>query len=307
LPCKEIIFLLDSLDRTIAMPISAAHSAAARHNGAKSHGPTTEAGKAVASLNRLPPGVRHARLRFLESEDPALLEQMRQIRLHAFQPRDIFERDAVEAMARAEYHLARLEGLYSDHALATEAGPYAMSRAMISGQAAFDGYDAFGKWIEREERNLDRAHRRLIRHRTALKRGLFEKVANEPIAAPPQEMPNEPTVAPPPEIALEPKAPPPPPEIATEPKLAATLLASAAIPAQKPVIEPTPAPATPPSPQALYAELTRLAKRDHIDERVRQLSFPEMQGLMALIQARGCVDRQPYQALWAWKAMLKRW
>jgi hypothetical protein len=129
---------------------------------------------------------------------------MRQIRLHAFQPRDIFERDAVEAMARAEYHLARLEGLYSDHALATEAGPYAMSRAMISGQAAFDGYDAFGKWIEREERNLDRAHRRLIRHRTALKRGLFEKVANEPIAAPPPEMPNEPTVTPPPEIANEP-------------------------------------------------------------------------------------------------------
>jgi hypothetical protein len=80
------------------------------------------------------------------------------------------------------------------------------------------------------------------------------------------------------------------------------------------VIESKPAPAAPPvepadpsDPAAFYAEMLRHPKRETVDERVEILTFEQMQAVMAVIHSLGYLDRQPLQAYWLWKALLRRW
>jgi hypothetical protein len=157
-------------------------SAASRTNGAKSKGPTTPEGRARAALNGLPPGPRLLHVRFLEGEDPVLLENLRRSRLRALQPEDADELAAVEAMVRAEWHLIRLDRLLDTQVAGRSAEEFL--RAVIGGRWGQDVMEHLGRWRERGERSLDRAHRRFLRQRQARRKGLVEGAA-EPADLPP--------------------------------------------------------------------------------------------------------------------------
>src|SRR6516162_10273224 len=98
---------------------SAAQIAASRINGALSHGPTSETGKATSSLNALKTGLT-GRTVLLPSEDAALYEA------HIYQVRERYnpvgdeEFALVQSLADTEWRLQRIPGL--------ELGIYALGR-----------------------------------------------------------------------------------------------------------------------------------------------------------------------------------
>jgi hypothetical protein len=148
---------------------SAARSAAARANGARSHGPTTEEGKRRSADNGLTAGQRHVKRQVAQGFDQAALALVHEEHRRCFGPTDSFERNCVEAMALAEYSLALLEGLKGK--LMTHSGTL---HDLIRTTAGADGYDFLSRWMDREERALDRAHRRLLRHRASWRKGVVE-------------------------------------------------------------------------------------------------------------------------------------
>jgi hypothetical protein len=98
---------------------SAAHAAASRLNGALSHGPTSETGKATSSLNALRTGLT-GRTVLLPSEDAALYEaHLAQFR-EQYQPVGHQELALVQSLADTHWRLARIPSL--------EAGIYALGR-----------------------------------------------------------------------------------------------------------------------------------------------------------------------------------
>ena len=98
---------------------TAAQAAASRLNGALSHGPTSEEGKATSSLNALKTGLT-GRTVLLPSEDAALYEaHLAQFR-ERYQPVDGQELALVQSLADTHWRLARIPSL--------EAGIYALGR-----------------------------------------------------------------------------------------------------------------------------------------------------------------------------------
>jgi hypothetical protein len=148
---------------------SEARSAAARANGAKSHGPTTEEGRRRSADNGLTAGQRHVKRQVAQGYDQAALALVHEEHRRCFGPTDSFERNCVEAMALAEYSLALLEGLKGK--LMTHSGTL---HDLIRTAAGADGYEFLSRWMDREERALDRAHRRLLRHRASWRKGVVE-------------------------------------------------------------------------------------------------------------------------------------
>jgi len=89
---------------------TAAQAAASRLNGALSHGPTSESGKATSSLNALKTGLT-GRTVLLPSEDAALYEaHLNQFR-ERFQPVGDQELALVQSLADTEWRLARIPSL----------------------------------------------------------------------------------------------------------------------------------------------------------------------------------------------------
>ena len=89
---------------------TAAQAAASRINGALSHGPTSEEGKATSSLNALKTGLT-GRTVLLPSEDAALYEaHLNQFR-DRFQPVGDQELALVQSLADTEWRLARIPSL----------------------------------------------------------------------------------------------------------------------------------------------------------------------------------------------------
>jgi hypothetical protein len=89
---------------------SAAQAAASRVNGALSHGPTSEEGKATSSLNALKTGLT-GRTVLLPSEDAALYEaHLAQFR-ERYQPVGEQELALVQSLADAHWRLARIPSL----------------------------------------------------------------------------------------------------------------------------------------------------------------------------------------------------
>ena len=82
-------------------------SESARINGAKSHGPKTEAGLRRSSQNALKHGLSSQTL-LLPSEDPDEFNQLLTSYLDQFQPDGPAERDLVHAMVAAKWRLERL-------------------------------------------------------------------------------------------------------------------------------------------------------------------------------------------------------
>ncbi len=86
---------------------SQSKSQSARTNGAKSHGPSTEAGRARSSQNALKHGFS-AQTLVLPSEDPAEFHQLIAAYLDDFHPNGPAELDLVHQMVAAKWRLDRL-------------------------------------------------------------------------------------------------------------------------------------------------------------------------------------------------------
>src|SRR5579883_2561185 len=82
-------------------------SQSARENGAKSHGPKTEAGKQRSSQNALRHGLS-AQTLVLPSEDPAEYQRLLDGYLQQFRPTGPVEADLVHEMVAAKWRLNRL-------------------------------------------------------------------------------------------------------------------------------------------------------------------------------------------------------
>jgi hypothetical protein len=80
---------------------------ASRRNGARSHGPKTEEGKRISSLNALRHGLL-ARNIVLSNESQAIFDATLQEHLSKMAPADGVERSAIEEMVSASMRLRRL-------------------------------------------------------------------------------------------------------------------------------------------------------------------------------------------------------
>ena len=98
---------------------TAVQAAASRTNGALSHGPTSEAGKATSSLNALKTGLT-GRTVLLPSEDAALYEAHLTRFQQRYKPVGDQELALVQSLADTHWRLARIPSL--------EAGIYALGR-----------------------------------------------------------------------------------------------------------------------------------------------------------------------------------
>lgn len=92
------------------MPLdpSPAQSLASRQNGARSAGPTSEAGKARAALNGVRHGLTSRTFFLLADENPAELERHEARWLAVWNPRDLHEQEATTAAIRAMWRRAAL-------------------------------------------------------------------------------------------------------------------------------------------------------------------------------------------------------
>jgi hypothetical protein len=89
---------------------TAAQAAASRVNGALSHGPTSEEGKATSSLNALKTGLT-GRTVLLPSEDAALYEAHLQQFRQLYQPIGDQELALVQSLADTHWRIARIPSL----------------------------------------------------------------------------------------------------------------------------------------------------------------------------------------------------
>ena len=94
------------------MPSTARRLNASRANGALSHGPKTEAGKAITSLNATKTGA-FAKSIILNNESPARLTKLRDEYYQTVQPTNPIERDLVEEMVISKWLSYRAWGLES--------------------------------------------------------------------------------------------------------------------------------------------------------------------------------------------------
>src|SRR3974390_929076 len=142
---------------------TAAQAAASRINGALSHGPAVEEGKAPSSLNALKTGLT-GRTVLLPSEDAALYEaHLNQFR-ERFQPVGEQELALVQSLADTEWRLARIPSL--------EMGIFALGRMEFAD--LFPDYDEASRKIlieaktyldyQRQLNNLSIQEGRLRRH-----------------------------------------------------------------------------------------------------------------------------------------------
>jgi hypothetical protein len=95
------------------MPIAPtpAQSETSRLNGAKSSGPTTEAGKARSAMNSVRHGLSGRTFFLLPDEDPEEFREHEATWLAAWRPRDFAEHDAAELAIRALWREIRVDRL----------------------------------------------------------------------------------------------------------------------------------------------------------------------------------------------------
>src|ERR1700690_2553058 len=85
----------------------------ARSNGAKSHGPKTEAGRKISSMNAVTHGL-YAKGVVLAEESREQHQEMLDAYLHQFQPQGPAEVDLVEEMVAAKWRQRRLWAIETD-------------------------------------------------------------------------------------------------------------------------------------------------------------------------------------------------
>src|ERR1039457_529758 len=94
--------------------VSSPRAEAARRNGAKSRGPTTEEGKLRSSQNSLKHGM-HARTIILPGESQEEYDQLRDEYLEQFVPAGPAERHEVETLYNAEWRIQRMRRMEVAH------------------------------------------------------------------------------------------------------------------------------------------------------------------------------------------------
>jgi hypothetical protein len=200
-------------------------SQSARANGAKSHGPSTEAGRARSSQNALKHGFS-AQTLVLPSEDPAEFQQLLTAYLDDFHPNGPAELDLVHQMVAAKWRLDRLaivetqlftnaiqreEELAADNDDGPLTAPESLTEAFRS--LANSPYLTF---LHRTESRLERSYSRALRNLLQLQR-LRQPPAADPTPPENQICKNEPTAPAQPNGHLDQPAPnlspisPPPP------------------------------------------------------------------------------------------------
>jgi hypothetical protein len=88
--------------------MSLSRSEQARLNGAKSHGPRTESGKARSAMNAARHGLSGERLVVLNNENDAAFRELFQSFLDKFRPEDAVEHEIVLQAAAARWRLRRI-------------------------------------------------------------------------------------------------------------------------------------------------------------------------------------------------------
>ena len=88
-----------------------AQQAAARANGARSHGPTTEGGKARSARNGTRHGLRGGPFALLPGEDREAFAELHAAVTADWRPRDAYERRWVMELVTAMWRQDRLHGL----------------------------------------------------------------------------------------------------------------------------------------------------------------------------------------------------
>jgi hypothetical protein len=149
---------------------SAAQAAASRINGALSHGPTSESGKATSSLNALTTGLT-GRTVLLPSEDAALYEaHLAQFR-EQYQPVGEQELALVQSLADTHWRIARIPSL--------EMGIYALGRMEFTD--LFPEYDEGSRKILIEAKTFLAYQRQLVN--LGIQEGRLRRQAEKDLAA----------------------------------------------------------------------------------------------------------------------------
>ncbi len=189
---------------------SPAQHAAARANGARSHGPTTEAGKAQSGRNGTKHGLRGGPFALLPSEDRAAFAEMHAAVTADWGPRDAYEQRWVMELVASLWRQDRLRGLElaTLGAAAAESPP---SEATVRKLATFARYGA------RIEKDIGRALQalRVLRDRPDAWIDASQNGTPEPetAMASPRTREPEPRVVPTGARTPEPEAGDPPPPL----------------------------------------------------------------------------------------------
>lgn len=144
-------------------------SDSARANGAKSHGPKTEAGRARSSQNALKHGFS-AQTIVLPSEDPAEFQQLLASYLDDFHPSSPVELDLVHHMVAAQWRLRRLATIETqlidqaiEHIQEYSDDPPTPERALAEGFERLANGNSFA-FLHRTESRLERTYSRALRN-----------------------------------------------------------------------------------------------------------------------------------------------
>src|ERR1700722_5856303 len=173
-------------------PVSEARAAAARANGAKSHGPITPAGKYNSSLN----AIRHAifaRCLVIPGESKASFQQMFDEFHDSLRPRTPVERALVEEMVTSWWRKQRIWSMEGAHIAReiddrdqhnrsepSDTPAVCASRALVAIAGRERILDLFLRYETRYERQFHRAHQRLM----FLKSRPLDATPDLPIAPP---------------------------------------------------------------------------------------------------------------------------
>src|SRR5215467_3345584 len=149
---------------------SAAQVAASRTNGALSHGPTSDTGKATSSLNALKTGLT-GRTVLLPSEDAALYEAHLAHFRDLYQPVGDQELALVQSLADTEWRLARIPSL--------ETGIFAIGRMEFAD--LFPEYDEDSRKILIEAKTYLAYQRQL--NNLCIQEGRLRRQAEKDLAA----------------------------------------------------------------------------------------------------------------------------
>ena len=158
---------------------SQSKSQSARTNGAKSHGPSTEAGRARSSQNALKHGFS-AQTLLLPSEDPAEFQQLLAAYLDDFHPAGPVELDLVHQLVAAKWRLDRLAIIETE--LFTGAIQHEEERAADNDDEPLTAAESLTKafrslanspyltFLHRTESRLERCYSRALRNLLQLQR-----------------------------------------------------------------------------------------------------------------------------------------
>ncbi len=179
-------------------------SESARINGAKSHGPKTEAGRKRSSQNALKHGLT-AQTLVLPTEDPAEFHQILSSYLDQFQPDGPAESDLIHEMVAAKWRLQRLAIIETqlyiesmEHAEENADRPLSPAESLAAAFTWLASSNSFNV-LQRVESRLERTYSRALRNLIQLQR--LRQSADPPKATPPDEnkiCKNEPTEPAPP-------------------------------------------------------------------------------------------------------------